>query len=217
MSGKDTVQKLMACVRLRGVLEHEKAFQAIADANDGTRASGTAGYDESLAYVEERMEEAGYEVSRQAFQFFAYKEVGPSALQQISPNPATYVEDIDFAPTSQSERGDITATVTPVDLSLAQPSASSSGCQTGDWTGFPAGNIALVQRGGCTFEIKGENAAAAGAVGILFFNQGDNPADPTRMGIPAVTLGNGYTGGIPALNLTYALGVQLAGIPRTCA
>ena len=31
------------------------------------------------------------------------------------------------------------------------------------------------------------------------------------MGIPAVTLGNGYTGGIPALNLTYALGVQLAG------
>ena len=213
MRGKDTVQKLMACVRLREVLEHQKAFQAIADANGGTRAAGTTGYDESLAYIEERMEDAGYEVSRQPFQFFAYKELGPSALQQISPNPATYVEDVDFAPTSQSEPGDITANVTPVDLALAQPGTSTSGCQALDWTGFPAGTIALIQRGGCTFEIKGENAAAAGAVGILFFNQGDT-ADPSRQGIPAVTLGNGYTGGIPALNLTYPLGVQLANTPN---
>ena len=33
------------------------------------------------------------------------------------------------------------------------------------------------------------------------------------MGIPAVTLGNGYTGGIPALSATYALGATLAGTP----
>ena len=46
---------------------------------------------------------------------------------------------------------------------------------------------------------------------MLFFNQG-NTTDPSRNGIPAVTLSNGYTGGIPALNLTYALGAELSGI-----
>ena len=67
-----------------------------------------------------------------------------------------------------------------------------------------------MQRGTCTFEIKGENAAAAGAAGIVFFNQG-NTADPDRNGIPAVTLGNGYTGDIPAINVTYALGASWPG------
>ena len=76
---------------------------------------------------------------------------------------------------------------------------------------FPTGNIALLQRGTCTFEIKAENAVAAGASGVIFFNQGDT-ADPGRQGIPAVTLGNGYTGDIPALSVSYSLGAQLASI-----
>ena len=50
---------------------------------------------------------------------------------------------------------------------------STSGCEASDFAGFPAGNIALLQRGTCTFEIKAENAAAAGAVGIVIFNQGN--------------------------------------------
>ena len=36
-------QKLLECVTLEGVREHQAAFQAIADANGGTRASGTPG------------------------------------------------------------------------------------------------------------------------------------------------------------------------------
>ena len=39
-----------------------------------------------------------------------------------------------------------------------------------------------------------------------------NTAAEDRNGIPAVTLGNGYTGGIPALNATYALGAELSTI-----
>ena len=34
-------QKLLECVTLEGVREHQAAFQAIADDNGGTRASGT--------------------------------------------------------------------------------------------------------------------------------------------------------------------------------
>lgn len=204
----DSVRKLLECVTLEGVLEHQEALQAIADDHGGTRAAGTSGYDASLAYVERRLRTAGYVVTRQAFDVYVFEEVGPSALEQVSPTATTYVEGTDFAATPHSEPGDVTKPVTAVDIQLGLGNTSTSGCEAGDFAGFPAGNIALIQRGTCTFEIKAENAAAAGAVGVLFFNQG-NTADPSRQGIPAVTLGNDYTGGIPALSATYALGAEL--------
>jgi Zn-dependent M28 family amino/carboxypeptidase len=206
----NSVKKLLTCVTLEGVLEHEEAFQEIADENDGNRAAGTSGYDASVDYVERRLERAGYRVTRQEFEFFDFRELGPSVLQQIAPTPTTYVEDTDFSVTDHSAPGDVTAAVTPVDIQLGLGNTSTSGCEAADFAGFPAGNIALLQRGVCTFELKGENAAAAGAVGIVFMNQGNTTA-PDRNGIPAVTLGNGYTGGIPAINVTYNLGASLSG------
>ena len=64
---------MLECVTLDGVLEHEEAFQAIADANGGNRASGLSGYDASVDYVVERMEAAGYNVSLQEFDFFVFE------------------------------------------------------------------------------------------------------------------------------------------------
>ena len=207
----DSIRKLLECVKVDGVLEHEQALQDIADDNDGTRASGTSGYADSIDYVEDRLSDAGYVTTRQEFSFHKFEEIGPSALEQIAPAAVTYTEGTDFGATPHSEPGDVTAAVTGVDIQLGLGNGSTSGCEAGDFAGFPAGNIALIQRGTCTFELKGENAAAAGAVGILFFNQG-NTADPSRNGIPAVTLSDGYTGGIPALNLTYALGASLSAV-----
>ena len=77
----------------------------------------------------------------------------------------------------QTEAGDVTAAVTAVDLQLGPGNTSTSGCEPEDYAGFPAGNIALVQRGACTFEQKAENAAAAGAAGVVVINQG-NTARP---------------------------------------
>ena len=131
-------------------------------------------------------------------------------LQQTAPGSITYAEDVDFGVITQSDPGDVTANVTAVDLQLGLGNTSTSGCEAADFAGFPAGNIALLQRGTCTFEIKAENAAAAGAVGIVIFNQG-NLATPDRQGIPAVTLTANNTSGIPVLGTTYALGVTLAG------
>ncbi len=160
-----SVRTMLECVTLPGVMEHEWALQKIANANGGTRASATPGYDASAAYVIKRMRKAGYKVSTQAFPYFNFAVEGPSALEQTAPDSVTYVEDTDFAPTPQSEPGDVTAPVTAVDLQLGVGNTSTSGCEPEDFAGFPAGNIALIQRGTCTFEIKGENAAAAGASG----------------------------------------------------
>ena len=40
----NTYAKLLECVTLEGVREHQNAFQQIADANGGTRHAGETGY-----------------------------------------------------------------------------------------------------------------------------------------------------------------------------
>ena len=162
----NTFKKLLECVTLGGVREHQAAFQAIADANGGIRAAGTPGYDASLQYVVDRMTAAGYNVTLNAFPFVF---VPPALLQQIAPSAATY-ETGAFTGTGY---GDVTANVTAVDLQLGLGNTSNSGCEAADFAGFPAGNIALVQRGTCTFAVKALNAQAAGASAVIIFNQGN--------------------------------------------
>jgi Zn-dependent M28 family amino/carboxypeptidase len=204
----DTIEKLLECVTLAGVREHQAAFQAIANANGGNRFSGLAGHDASVDYVVDRLKAAGYDPTVQPFDYFAFTPLGPSELEQTAPNEITYTEGVDFGLIDQSDPGDVTAPVTNVDLQLGLGNTSTSGCETADFAGFHAGNIALLQRGVCTFELKAENAADAGAVGIVIFNQGNTP---DRRGIPPVTLTANNTSGIPVLGTTYALGETLAG------
>ena len=192
--------------------EHQAALQEIADRNEGNRFSGFPGYDESVDYVVETLRAAGYDPEVQTFNYLAFEVVGPSDLQQIAPNAITYDEGVDFGAITQTDPGDVTAAVTAVDLQLGLGNTSTSGCEASDYAGFPAGNIALLQRGTCTFEIKAENAAAAGAVGIVIFNQGNTTAED-RNNIPAVTLTANNTSGIPVLGTTYALGETLANTP----
>jgi minor extracellular serine protease Vpr len=47
---------------------------------------------------------------------------------------------------------------------------SRLGCEPGDYDGFSAGNVAVVERGVCTFASKYDNAVAAGASGIVIYN-----------------------------------------------
>jgi Zn-dependent M28 family amino/carboxypeptidase len=209
----NTARKLLECVTLDGVREHQAALQAIADANGGIRTSGTPGYDASVTYVVDRMSAAGYKVTLQPFEFLAFIQLGPSTLEQTSPVPATYLEGagagFDYAMMSNSAPGDVTSPVTAVDIQLGLGNTSTSGCEAADFAGFPAGNIALIQRGACTFQLKAENAVAAGAVGVIIFNQGnaDGRFDPI-----SGTLGT-YTGNAPVLFASYARGAEWAGTP----
>ena len=204
----NTVKKLLECVTLAGVREHQAALQAIADANGGNRFSGLPGHDESVDYVVDRLTAAGYEPTVQAFDYLAFGVLGPSTLEQTAPGDVTYVEEVDYTLPDQTDPGDVEAAVTAVDLMLGPDNTSSSGCEAADFAGFPAGNIALIQRGTCTFEDKAENAAAAGASGVILFNQGNTP---DRTGLAGVTLGATNTAGVPVVFATYARGVEWAG------
>ncbi len=201
----NTHAKLQECVTLEGVRQHQAALQAIADAHGGVRAAGTSGYDASLAYVVDKMTNAGYTVSLNAFPF---TYVALPTITQVAPTAATY-EAGAFTGTGY---GDVSAAVTPVDLNLVPDRANTSGCEAADFAGFPAGNIALIQRGVCTFQLKAENAQAAGAVAVIIFNQGNTPA---RSGVLEGTLipappAPPPTINIPVAGLSFADGAALA-------
>lgn len=64
----------------------------------------------------------------------------------------------DFATMQYSGSGNVTGNMTAGNTPAG---TTISGCAASDFAGFPAGNIALVQRGTCTFGTKATNAAAA--------------------------------------------------------
>jgi len=203
-------QKLREDVTVGGIRAHQQALQNIATMNNGTRASGTPGYEASLAYVTRRLERAGYRPQRQEFTFKTFEELAPTTFERVSPDPRPYA-DTDFAIMSYSGSGDVTAALTPVDLVLppGAPNSSTSGCEAADFAGFPAGNVALLQRGTCPFADKAQNAQAAGASAAVIFNEGQEG----RTDVLAGTLGEDTTATIPVIGTSFAVGSELAGQP----
>lgn len=195
----DNFKKLLECVTLEGVREHQAALQAIADDNGGTRVSGSPGYNLSKDYVVAKMTEYGYNVSVQAFQFQTFITLSPTILEQVSPPPAGPIANNIM---EYSGSGDVTAAVTALP---GQSGDTTPGCDAADFAGFPAGNIALIRRGACTFALKATNAYNAGASGVVIYNNAPGPINGT--------LGNGFTLNIGVTSVTDVVGQQLAATP----
>lgn len=157
----NNTKKMTRAVTVEAVHDHLEAFQEIADANDGDRASGTPGYEASAEYVEKKLQAAGYETKRQSFEFL-YQEALTESLSVVSPNS----RDIDNNVMSYSPNtaeGGVTA-------ELVQP-ASPEGCTADAWEGVDAtGKIALISRGTCAFADKSLHAGQAGAEAAIVYN-----------------------------------------------
>jgi Zn-dependent M28 family amino/carboxypeptidase len=208
-----TYQTLLECVTLEGVRAHQAAFQAIAENSDdpvypGTRAAGTQGYADSVDYVAGLLEDAGYEVTLDPFEFTF---VFPALLQQLTP----VNEEYETGAFTGSGSGDVTGTVIPVDINLVPPRASTSGCEAADFAGLDfsgPNDIALVQRGACNFGDKAFFAEQAGAEAVIIFNQGNTP---DREGLIVAdassrTDGTPVQHGIPVVGASFAQGVALS-------
>ena len=210
-SNNNTVKKLTKAVTADGVLAHLEAFQGIAD-EFGNRAAGEPGYRASVDYVVEQLEAAGYTPEVQAFDFDYFDE--NSVLRRNSPNPRTFVNEVDFLRNTfdtGSPEGTATGPLFPVGLvlnpSLPTPN-NTSGCEAADFAGMPAGAVALVQRGTCGFNVKVLNAQAAGAAAVVVMNEGQ----AGRTGLLNM-IGDATGLSIPAVFATYAAGVDLASTP----
>jgi Zn-dependent M28 family amino/carboxypeptidase len=202
--------QLRQAVTAAGIEQHMQAFQNIADMTGGTRASGTPGYDASLAYVESKLDETGYfNVRVQPFAFDLFSETAPAEFQRVSPDPRTYASGTDFLTMEYSGSGDVTGAIVPTnDIVIppgAQASTSNAGCEPEDFT--PASTtdpqVALIQRGTCDFVVKARNAEAAGYDAAIIFNEGQEGRTDVING----TLGSSV--GIPVIGATFAVGEEL--------
>jgi Zn-dependent M28 family amino/carboxypeptidase len=207
-AASDPAAQMRKIITVKGMLKHENAFQKIANANNGTRVAGTAGYDQSVAYVVNKLKGAGYNPVVQTFDFAFFSENSPATFERTAPTQHTYTEPAEFATMDYSGSGDVTANVQEVNNNLfppgPTPSSSDAGCDPADFTPSFTGKVALIQRGTCTFHDKALNAQNAGAVAVLIFNEGQPGRTDTIQG----TLGApDFT--IPVLGTSFAVGEEL--------
>jgi Zn-dependent M28 family amino/carboxypeptidase len=200
---------------LAGMREHLEKFQAVANAHQGNRAASTVGYEQSVAYVSRRLEDAGYDVRLEPFDFPIWTENATPELSQVTPTPTDYVaggpEDsdsdaVDFITFQFSGAGDVTAPVVPTTDIVIPPgeaNASTSGCEMADYPAETEGAISLIQRGTCPFVQKLQNAADAGAAAVILFNEGQ-----TGRTAPLFTTAPTYYP-IPAVFSSFAVGEEL--------
>jgi Zn-dependent M28 family amino/carboxypeptidase len=200
-----------------GIRQHLRALQEIADDNNGTRATGTQGHEDSVEYVVRQLDANYWNVSTQPFVTDVFIELAPPVLAATPPADPAWVADQDYATMEFSGTGSVDdAPVAIIDFvePTAQASTSNAGCEDAD---FPAGatslagKIAVIQRGSCDFGLKALNAELHGAAGALIFNEG-TLGDPDRNGPIGGTIG-GYGVTIPVIESTYLVGRYLVDHP----
>ncbi len=166
------------------IVEHQTALQRIATLNDDTREVFSPGYQESLEYVVQTLKDSGYKPQVTQFNYPTWSETQAPVLNQVSPAPKTYrpgtaesdPATVDFITMANSPQTVLTnAPVFPVGGIVDPPTGgSASGCAAADYDGVK-GKIALVQRGTCAFIEKWQLAQAAGATGVIIYNEGNTP------------------------------------------
>ncbi|AQT78500.1 amidohydrolase [Mycolicibacterium litorale] len=178
------------------MMAHLQKLQDIANANNGTRAVGTPGFDASVDYVAGVLRGKGFDVQTPEFQTRVFQpgtadlrvngaEVGARALEFSIPTPP------------QGLGGPL----------VAAPADDSPGCAPADYNGLPVrGAVVLVDRGACPFGDKQAIAAQLGAVALVV---ADN-VDEEHMG---ATLGEDTDVKIPVVGISKADGARVRATP----
>ncbi|HEX6421066.1 MAG TPA: M20/M25/M40 family metallo-hydrolase, partial [Acidimicrobiales bacterium] len=148
-------------------------------------------------------------VTVQPFIFDFFEELAAPEFARVSPDPRTFTAD-EFATMEFSGSGDVTGAVVPTNDVLVPPgnqaNASSSGCEASDFAPASATEpqVALVQRGTCTFAAKALNAEAAGYDAVIIFNEGQAGRQDVLFG----TLGDARPS-IPVIGTEFDIGAEL--------
>jgi aminopeptidase YwaD len=142
----------------------------------GSRPTGTEREAEAANYLAGELRRFGYQTEIQPFSIQTYEEHAARVTVQSAPAQA-----YDTAALLYSAAGDVAGEL--VDAGLGRES---------DWApGALAGRVALVERGEVVFADKVANAATAGAVAIIIFNNDEGPFTGSvrrTSAIPAVVL-----------------------------
>lgn len=161
-------------------LEHIRALSV----GIGIRAAGTEGEQRAAEYIRGQLASYGYQTFTQGFTFESYVDDG-SVVEVLSPEAQTLA--------AQGLAGSPSGTVEGEVFDAGKG-------YTAEFPAGASGKIALVQRGGISFGQKVANAAAAGAAGVVIYNDVPGPFGG----------GLGGTGSIPAVSISMEDGQALA-------
>lgn len=147
-------ESLQELINIEDLLEGSQALQEIADENDGNRAFGSSGHNATVEYFVKTLEETGYyDVVKQPF-----TELYADATSTITVDG----EEITSKPLTYTPSGSATG--------AALVNVANIGCTAEDYPAEVKGAIAFTQRGECTFGDKAQLALAAGAAGVIIYN-----------------------------------------------
>ncbi len=129
----DTPSKLVECIQKGDLSAHMDNLQAIANANPGpdghpSRNSGEPGYKASADYVAQVMQDAGYDVHLQNYQFDYYAYTG---IPTMSVGGTDLVLGTDWGPGQSLGSMDGQHTLTTVNNNVLPPTttpSSAAGC-----------------------------------------------------------------------------------------
>ncbi len=210
MSGQRLADR-MSVQAIQGDLE---ALQKIADANGGTRADGTPGYDASAVLVATRLRNMGYQVQLDELRVPVFNEVGSETL--TIPGGPAFEDGRDYRAMVFRASGDVTAPVVAFGFDpAADPIAFSTrptgtGCAPGDLPSRAKGAIVLLQPGPCFRRAQVLSAQQAGASAVVIAWPEWEPGHVLR---PTLINPDGIR--IPAIAATRELGLALAGAAQS--
>ena len=198
---------LRQALKVEGIRAHQLAFQQIANDNNNNRMAGSPGYAGSVEYVQKRLRDVGYAVELQNFPIHISGDNTNPELKMVSPTERDFLLNQDFLSMNSVGQAEVSAWIEAVDLKIPSPAPnnSTSGCEPSDFANFTTGNIALIQRGHCTFRKKIENAIDAQASGVIIFNEGNEGRHEAIISRLRPSLPN-----IPVLGASFATGEVLS-------
>ena len=154
------------------------ALQAIADGNDGIRATGTPGYDASVEHVAAVLNDLGLAVDTPEVEFTGFRDLGGS----LEVGSATFVGPDELRALIYSPSGEVRGRAVVLD---------GSGCEASDFADIVPGEIAVTLQGGCFRRDQALNAAAAGAAALIVGYPGRGPGEiyrPTLIDPAGITI-----------------------------
>jgi hypothetical protein len=193
-------------IQFNEVIDHLNALQNIATTTSGNRAVRTLGFNRTLDYITNYLAlNTNLQVTTRFFNLRNYQLFGTPTFSSVINGvvtPHTYSTNLAVAEfyqiqytTSADITSDVLLTVIP-----------NLGCSDADWLAAvppPAGLVALVKRGDCTFESKAILASKYNVAALLIYNDG------TPGNIQPILANAGQNNRVPALFLSYTLGQAL--------
>ncbi|KIW68735.1 hypothetical protein PV04_04659 [Phialophora macrospora] len=148
-----TSEALQALISLDQLTSGAQQLQAIADAAGGNRVFGSKGHNDTVFFLYDTLLATGYyDVDLQEF-----VELFSGGTASLTANGEVVEADLFTYDSSGSASAPLVA-------------VSNLGCETADYPPEAANAVVLVSRGECTFAQKALNAAAAGALGAVIYN-----------------------------------------------